>query len=74
MDSDGEDDRPLVSTGPEVFAKSDREDSMVEEQMPGALCQMGGADQPTLQGLWWKAIGVAPTVVGRHHVRQIFHR
>ena len=73
MDSDGEDDRPWVSTsGLEVFAMSDREDSIVEEQMPGALCQMGGPDKPTLQGLWWKAIGVASTVVGRHHVRQIF--
>ena len=36
MDSDSEDDRPLVSTsGPEVFAMSDREDSMEDGPTTG---------------------------------------
>ena len=36
MDSDSENDRPLVSTSsPEVFAMSDREDSMVDVPTTG---------------------------------------
>ena len=74
MDSESEDDRPLVSTsGPKVLAMSDREDSAADT--PGVLCQVVGVDQPTtLEGCWWRAIGVAPTLVRRHpavHVRQI---
>ena len=54
IDGDSEDDRPLVSaSGPKVFAMSDREDSMED-------------DPTTLHSCWWKAVGVAPTVVWRH--------
>ena len=71
MDSDSADDRPLVSTsGPEVFAMSDREDSMVDDPTTGV-------EPTTLHSCWWKAIGVAPTVIWRHpaiRVRQILCR
>ena len=47
MDSDSENDRPLASTGPEVFAMSDRVGSVAGDPTPQfVLCQMGGVDQP----------------------------
>ena len=70
MDSDSEDDRPLVSTsGPEVFAMSDREESMDDDPTTGV-------GQHSLQFMV-EGDSVAPTVVWRHpaiRVRQILCR